>query len=294
MSRESSMKFKPASKGDTYDKLSACANCYKDPPNKTPFPVCATCKEASFCSKECQSQAWPLHKTFCKLRQQTVDLMANSPSSPSFPAFPIRKRLLTDFIEVHECSFNSAFSSALILEGGIENFSFDTRALFVLLQYRPDCEENPSVAFSVLGCKWITKDDKLIPKRFPGMQGLSPLNAKLDADARAKVPAYRGMLHVYFRMEDNIVLECYPQVLPTGDVGLLQKTYIDTVDHTKWISRIQRYVRDGVVMRAESPNGMLMHLGRLQMKKGNWVWVKFTKAELLKLGLPPDLPGLLF
>jgi hypothetical protein len=80
MSRDASMKFTPASKGDTYDKMNECAHCYKAP-TKNPFPVCSACKvnfsfyllleihleaettqEASFCSKECQTKAWPLHK----------------------------------------------------------------------------------------------------------------------------------------------------------------------------------------------------------------------------------------
>ncbi|KAJ7445084.1 hypothetical protein FB451DRAFT_69852 [Mycena latifolia] len=100
MSRDASMKFTPASIGDSYDKMSGCSHCFKDPSPKKPFPMCSACKEASFCSKECQAKAWPLHKTFCQWRKESAARMANAPSSPSFPPFEIRKRLLTDFIEV--------------------------------------------------------------------------------------------------------------------------------------------------------------------------------------------------
>ncbi|KAJ7704763.1 hypothetical protein B0H17DRAFT_1175388 [Mycena rosella] len=289
MSRDASMKFTPASVGDSYDKMSQCSHCYKEP-TKKPFPVCASCKEASFCSKECQAKAWPLHKTFCQHRKKAVAAMAHSPSSPEFPPFAIRKHLLTDFIELIWAK--SAFSSALILEGGIDNFAFDKRVIFVLLKYRPDCNENPSVAFSVEGCALMTElqMEALFGQRRVG----GAMEAMIDAQSRASHAGYRGLLHVYFKMEDHIVAEAYPQAHVLGDVGEVHRKYVVTVDHTKWVTRVQQFVRDGLVMRAPAENVLMMQLGRMSMKKGKWVWVQLTKAELVQLGYPSHFPGLLF
>ncbi|KAJ7078028.1 hypothetical protein B0H15DRAFT_954792 [Mycena belliarum] len=219
--------------------------------------------------------------------------MADAPSSPDFPPFPIRKRLLTDFIEVHECSFQSAFSSALILEGGIDNFPFDERMIFVMLKYRPDCAENPAVAFSVLGCTWTTISEVTALFGPPDPAG-EALDRMVDTNARAKHSGYRGLLRVFFKMEDHMVRESYPQSHLLGPVGDVHRAYIATVDHTQWATRVQQFVRDGLAMRQPNENVLMMQLGRLKMKKGKWVWVQLTREELVQWGYPADFPGLLF
>ncbi|KAJ7174179.1 hypothetical protein C8R43DRAFT_943794 [Mycena crocata] len=254
------MKFTPASKGDTYDKMSQCFHCLKEPDTK-PFAI----------------------------RKNTVAAKAHAPSSANFPPFLIRKRLLTDFIEAHECTFRSAFSSALILEGGIDNFPYEKRGIVVMLRYRPDCGENPSVAYSVLSYTWVTSDE--MAARF-GYK-IEPMDRAMDARAQA-VAGYRGLLRVYFRMEDNIVQEMYPQTAPQGLHAVLHQAAIANIDHTKWIERVQQFVNDGLVMRAPGEFEAVMQLGRLKMKKGKWVWVQLTKAELLEFGYPSDFKGLLF
>ncbi|KAJ6477968.1 hypothetical protein DFH09DRAFT_1379334 [Mycena vulgaris] len=194
--------------------------------------------------------------------------MAHVPSSATFPPFSIRKRLLTDFIEVHECSFNSAFTSALILEGGIDEFAYEKRALFMT--------------------------DVEMDARFGKVNRTSALEVKVDSTLRAEHPGYRGLLRVYFKMEDHTIGEVYPQTHVQGPVGVLHRAHIATVDHTKWMSRIQQFVRDGLVMRAAGEAELLMQLGRLKMEKGKWVWVELTKTELMEFGYPSDFIGLLF
>ncbi|KAJ7723812.1 hypothetical protein B0H16DRAFT_1597999 [Mycena metata] len=295
MSRDLNLKFTPASVGDTFYKLNECLGCLKKPSGKKSFPVCSKCQEASFCSKECQKKTWPVHKKICQMRKQTVAAMADTPSSATFPPFAIRKRLLTDFIEVHECSFQSAFSSAMILEGGIDKFQFSERGVLVLLKYRPDCNENPSVAFSVEGAVMMSNAqlEALLGK---GTHPQSPLDGMLETALRERdtLRYYRGRLRVFFRMEDHVVQEVYPQMHVAGAAGAIYRQHLTTIDHSKWVSRVQQFVRDGLVMRANGEDEMIMLLGKLEMKKGKWVWVPLTKDELTQHGYPSNFSGLLF
>ncbi|KAB2104961.1 hypothetical protein AG0111_0g7014 [Alternaria gaisen] len=43
-----------------------CTNCGRSPKEGKPFPACATCKKARYCSQECQKVDWRVHKKTCK------------------------------------------------------------------------------------------------------------------------------------------------------------------------------------------------------------------------------------
>ncbi|KAJ6451679.1 hypothetical protein C8R47DRAFT_1169975 [Mycena vitilis] len=197
-------------------------------------------------------------------------------------------------MEVHECSFQSAFSSALILEGGIDNFSYTDRAILVFLRYRANCNEDPSIAYSVEGALWVTlaEINAINGSRLTSLS--SPMEDAMESRVRSKVVGFRGMLSVLFKIEDYTVRESYPQVHTPGDIGALHRQHIATLDHTKWVSRVQQFVRDGLVMRAPGEQALLMQLGKMKLIKGKWVWVQLTKAELLQYGYPSDFRGLLF
>ncbi|KAJ6779273.1 hypothetical protein DFH09DRAFT_1091896 [Mycena vulgaris] len=148
--------------------------------------------------------------------------MAHVPSSDTFPPFAIRKRLLTDFIEM-EARYGK------------------------------------------------------------GVHAGRALDDMIDTNARARVLDYRGLLGVYFGMEDHI-----------GDKGALIRACLATIDYTQWISRVQQFVRDGLVVQAPEELELVMQLVRLKMKRGKWVWVQLTTAELIEFGYPSNFPGLLF
>ncbi|KAJ7114325.1 hypothetical protein C8R44DRAFT_227342 [Mycena epipterygia] len=43
----------------------SCTNCHKIDPDLK-LSRCGRCKEAWYCSKECQKKHWPKHKEFCR------------------------------------------------------------------------------------------------------------------------------------------------------------------------------------------------------------------------------------
>ncbi|KAJ7613223.1 hypothetical protein FB45DRAFT_1065288 [Roridomyces roridus] len=57
----------------------ACDNCGKRPDqNGEGYKCCATCKIARYCSKECQTAHWKLHKVFCKRQLQELEMERDS------------------------------------------------------------------------------------------------------------------------------------------------------------------------------------------------------------------------
>ncbi|KAJ7160305.1 hypothetical protein C8R46DRAFT_1223779 [Mycena filopes] len=218
--------------------------------------------------------------------------MADVQSSDTFPPFLIRKRLLTDFIEVHHCSFRSAFLSAILLEGGIDSFPFDDRSMVVRLKYRPDCRENPSVAYSIEGCMMLN-NNQLWP-RWTARNG-EPFDQMLEQRIREEHGnLYRGLFRAFFRIEDHVVQEMYPQIHQPGAVGVFYRQLMTTIDHSQWQNRVRQFVRDGLAMRAEGENEMRMQLGKMKLRRGKWVWVGLTQAELAQYGYPADFPGLFY
>ncbi|KAF7324184.1 MYND-type domain-containing protein [Mycena kentingensis (nom. inval.)] len=277
MSRAKDIKFTPASKGDSYDKMSNCWQCLKSPIGKKPFMVCAACKEVSFCSKECQKTAWPKHKPICQHRKEAVAAMADTPSSATFPPFQIRKRLLTDFIEVHECSIRSALYSALILAGHMESFPYATRAMRIFLRYNPACGENPSTAYDLVAHTWF--DDAALNAQIRG--GSYDPAALVGERGGMRIPGLCGWLRVYFQIEDHVVQEMYPQARRQDVLGnALEVLHTHQIDHRPWFDTLQKTVRDGLVKRALTEESLVMQMGKMWLKKGKWVWVALTDEEL--------------
>ncbi|KAF7317450.1 MYND-type domain-containing protein [Mycena chlorophos] len=285
MSRSLHTKWTPASLGDSIDKTADCAQCRKEPVKGKSFMVCSGCKQVSFCSKECQTAAWKGHREYCKKRQAQMKAMANQPSSPDFPIYQIRRRLLSDFVEVHQCDFESAFYSAVIMGGGsMEKFPFDTRAVRVYLKYNPACSENPSTAFRLVA--WEFFDDA--SSRAHPMPRASSTETYYEEQMRAQ-PGFCGVLCVHFRMEDANLFESYPQLRKTGIDPViraaLEKIKTEGQDHKTWFERMQKLVEDGLVKRAFSEQDQALKMGRIELKKGKWVWVELEEAELKSRGL---------
>ena len=60
----------------------ACNGCGRAATRVTPLKTCAKCKQAQYCSKECQIGHWKCHKRDCKLIAATVAVLSKSASSP--------------------------------------------------------------------------------------------------------------------------------------------------------------------------------------------------------------------
>ncbi|KAG9696218.1 hypothetical protein KCU95_g4420, partial [Aureobasidium melanogenum] len=58
----------------------SCANCASVAPAGSPYQRCAGCKQAFYCSKDCQKTHWKQHKAFCRQEQQQDQQQTSAPS----------------------------------------------------------------------------------------------------------------------------------------------------------------------------------------------------------------------
>ncbi|OBZ75109.1 hypothetical protein A0H81_04859 [Grifola frondosa] len=70
-------------------------------------------------------------------------------SQPSLPTTEERYQLLRDFIETHHLSFQRAARFAVLHHRKDGIFDYDNMCMVVHLQYRPDSDRNPGMAFRV-------------------------------------------------------------------------------------------------------------------------------------------------
>ena len=65
-----------------------CANCQAVPKPGKPFNECAGCHETHYCSRDCQIEAWPKHKSQCKqleyVARSNIDGAVTNPMLISF------------------------------------------------------------------------------------------------------------------------------------------------------------------------------------------------------------------
>ncbi|PRP89250.1 hypothetical protein PROFUN_02124 [Planoprotostelium fungivorum] len=51
------------------ETVDVCSYCRRTPEEGTPFLKCARCLLSSYCSKQCQRDDWPEHKSLCTVRE---------------------------------------------------------------------------------------------------------------------------------------------------------------------------------------------------------------------------------
>ncbi|OCH90645.1 hypothetical protein OBBRIDRAFT_793085 [Obba rivulosa] len=263
------------------------------------YAWCSACKDAIYCSKECQKRAWKAHKPHCLASQASTEMRkmnkqrGAAPISSDLPKASKRKSILGDFIEAHAWSFGrQAVYSAMHVRGGLaEERRFDFLKEFMVynVTYRADHGGNTALAFRVLDGGFEPTVELL---RDPFLQ--STWEYSRETRERAEVlhrlvdPTFLGMMIILFRADD--FQYWYPQPwfsIPDDAVETAKK-----IDHRGWLGSLQKTVEAGYVLR-EVGWSRGWRLGRLKRSGQHWKWEQIPPEELVQMGYPADYATIL-
>jgi len=269
--------FRNAEAGPVRNKSAVCNYCSAAPNSGQHFSVCKQCHRVAYCSVACQKAAWDLHKVTCEGRIRALEGWAKdaSPNTASqqvalgLPPVEHRIELLVDFIELYTYIAHWAFTAALFNQGvedptvgptGIPEY----HAFYITLQFRKDCDGNPSKAYFVKDAQVVRFPENDWPTFF----GSAGVNVFYVNEEKQKNRCILEFPNIIWESEDTRkptmlsvpgtpapVSECLPSLLARG-----------------WLDCLQRTVANGLVFREEPSRGRQMRLGRLEKSGSHWRW----------------------
>ena len=60
-------------------QINACAKCASIPPAGQTFQRCDGCKQASYCSQNCQKEHWKQHRQLCRQQKNALAFLQGEP-----------------------------------------------------------------------------------------------------------------------------------------------------------------------------------------------------------------------
>jgi len=282
---------------------SSCHHCIREPLKGEPkFKACKGCTFVIYCSRECQMQDWPTHKTNCR---QVVGIRKLDES-----ALP-RARVLSNFINLHETSIHQACYSAVCLHNGgvLEGFDYDAHFIHIFLLRRNDWDGNTCKAYQVGHVQLLRIESFDWNKTDVHRMHIHQLR---QLDPRMEESEKRRGLVTVGRM--NMLIESlkdgghaakmrlsYDKIIP-----YLQATqpwrFVPT-NHNRWAERLSEIMDSGLVWRKgnrdwsnvvkECDEKGYYDLCRMKKVKSGWEWEALSEKEMEPWGRPP-LQGLSF
>ncbi|TFY56613.1 hypothetical protein EVG20_g8861 [Dentipellis fragilis] len=180
-----------------------CDNCRRSgTPADFPVSRCTGCCASTYCSEECQQEAWRKgHKSCCKFFTHQRDIAAAHSGNPRAWAD------LMDWIEFHHDTFRNATLACYLKSRPEEKFPAVTNDNIVVIQawYRNDPALPVGTKFAVRGAGYLSKTDPSVKRNTPAMN-----LGYQDAVANGKAQlgkSYRGtgsyLVVVRFRPGDH-------------------------------------------------------------------------------------------
>ncbi|EIW52726.1 uncharacterized protein TRAVEDRAFT_40379 [Trametes versicolor FP-101664 SS1] len=190
--------------------LRRCKHCGKPQDEVVKMMRCSRCASAVYCSKECQTGAWPKHPLTAKL--PTLAIMYGFRTADEF------RQALRDFIEAHTWAFQSYARAHILLEGGTDYIHTPPKLMEIQLRClcTPGGTRNPARTFSFVGHRWCTVAE--YTSKPIGARNWARLASMREAAHRYYVddPRFVGMLPMHFTVGDisSAKMNLYPQYRP--------------------------------------------------------------------------------
>jgi len=246
--------------------------------------MCAGCKTPVYCSLECQRKAWPTHKPLCQLWQRVARDAEENPERYDPTLRPIKERLhlLHDFREAHTWYIQKTIYYAMRHLGMEDNFDFSRTFILINLRYRPDCDDNPSVAFEIEHVGFyplavLMEDSEEV------LEAGRPRREELEARMRATEKGFLAMMTIAYKMEDFVEWEAieYFNLSPRREIEI---AFLREEIGDRWMEDIQRTVRMGIVFRQDKKDPQKLRAGCLKKRKNKYFWEPFSPEKLKAMG----------
>jgi hypothetical protein len=165
------------------------------------------------------------------------------------------------------------------------HFDFNKKYMIFDLQYRRDCDGDPSRAFTIVNAS--VKDVAHLQDESRRLMEMgSSHRRERTAQLKARFPSdFLGILMVMYWMEDSFKWETYELFGPP----LGQGPRASPTD--PWLMRLQTSVNRGLVFRKQVETEP-WKLGKMEKSKGRWKWKELSQAEIDQLDPPPDFDQL--
>jgi hypothetical protein len=211
-----------------------------------------------------------------------------------FPPQQYRVDLLKKFTAWHSWSIEKALYAALTCQGGVNNFEYTTQFMEFELEYRPECDGNPAIAYRI-------KNGKLHPleelQRRPGLNATFESGKLMREESEARVRAtekdFAGLLMVVWEIEDFHLCNAH-QMCWSGaqfDEVIMQQ------QPSAWLQLLQGVVEKGCILQRTKDDMIGWHPGQMIKVGEKWKWKRFSDRQLEDMGLKQrnrKFPGLLF
>jgi hypothetical protein len=190
---------------------------------------------------------------------------------------PSSHDLLYQFSQLYKWSLEKAGYSALRLQGGKENFDYSNKLMFIDLRYRPECQGNPGLSFTVQNASLISKADLRDNHSFALQFGQSAILTKKMALRHSD--DFIDLLVVLFATKDDFIIGYQAIYRHSADL----EECVAQINHDVWLGELQKSVDSGFVFRLQEDS--TARLGRMKFNGLEWSWAALSDAEVKSLGL---------
>ncbi|EJD39085.1 hypothetical protein AURDEDRAFT_187540 [Auricularia subglabra TFB-10046 SS5] len=217
----------PSQKSREHHATTQCHNCWA-PKSEAKLFLCAQCKAAKYCSKECQKAAWTEHKVHCKVAAASREQIDTSTKKiqpfghvPDLPTSPSElASILQGWTNKHRPLLARSLVHALDLHRDPK--AHITKALFVMVDW-VSLEKPTAQRFKVVSA--VVQEFTSIPGCAGG--GIADTRRNLDAVQRGKGGYGVAMMII-------MCVSCTPPALNVAPVYLHKGVDKEPVD-ARWL-----------------------------------------------------------
>ncbi|KAI9056924.1 hypothetical protein FKP32DRAFT_1598804 [Trametes sanguinea] len=266
-----------------------CSHCGKMEQHiKGKLKRCAGCTIARYCSRECQKNAWPTHKEFCRRPSTT----AQSDPAPNtyFAGFPTAISLadaIREWVRIHDYGFTVITESTVLLNGGVNHAFATSHALRFVLDLGPNNkgDGNPATVFKLIHKSLETKASFLRQPDLTDEEDWSKREQACRLEAvrkRLEVPhvTVAGVLPAAFMVHNTglVAWHRFPIFTPRSNLTPLLPPLQFLLEDLVEISTVAMNAGDILRLPKVHVGRPDPEVGNLIRKNGQWKW-KFKDEE---------------